>query len=202
MSKERDKMEKKDCERISAVCPCRVPPLMVVHHRVRYKVEGRRGRGGMGNSLCVCVCNCVCVIVVMCLPLCETCQRVCGVMRVESERRPAALPPPVVAIIGPLSFAPATSTMCTYTMSIAVNEETWPLLYTLSYSTLARKRVNSNEIKRDNLNPSTLEQVSFRSFILFSDENNKRFPMLCVFDWLCNVITSVTTSVLHHNPTK
>lgn len=93
MSKERDKMKKKDGERISAVCPCRVPPLMVVHHRVRYKVEGRRGGGGMGNSFCVCVCNCVCVIVVMCLPLCETCQRVCGVMRVESERRPAALPP-------------------------------------------------------------------------------------------------------------
>jgi hypothetical protein len=75
-------------------------------------------------------------------------------------------------------------------------------IYTELFHSCRRKRVNSNEIKRDNLNPSTLEQVSFRSFILFSDENNKRFPMLCVFDWLCNVITSVTTSVLHHNPTK
>jgi hypothetical protein len=105
---------------------------------IRYKVEGEEaGWVILFVCVCVCVCNCVCVIVVMCLPLCETCQRVCGVMRVESERRPAALPPPVVAIIGPLSFAPATSTtMCTHTMSIAVNEETWPLLYTLSYSTL------------------------------------------------------------------
>lgn len=160
----------------------------------------------MGNSfcVCVCVCNCVCVIVVMCLPLCETCQRVCGVMRVESERRPAALPPPVVAIIGPPLFCPRYIYYYVYTHNVdsCKRRDVAFTIYTELFHSCHRKRVNSNEIKRDNLNPSTLEQVSFRSFFYFSDENNKRFPMLCVFDWLCNVITSVTTSVLHHNPTK
>jgi hypothetical protein len=67
MSKERDKMEKKDCERISAVCPCRVPPLMVVHHRVRYKVEGEEAGWVI---LCVCVCVTVCALLLLCVCLC------------------------------------------------------------------------------------------------------------------------------------
>lgn len=65
----------------------------------------------------------------MCLPLYETCQRVCGVMGVESERRQ---PSPGCRDNRSLSFSlygPYPTSNRVNIQCRAVNEQTWPLYY-------------------------------------------------------------------------